>query len=155
MNVYRLCRKDEIEKILTDKSFKDVGECFQTDPKKNNFQYAEGVKYLHFFKDESSLLFLNTLKGRFICDYDIPDGILAEHKGVGQYRNFIKFNSLVPVAEYAVESDLMKFEYLKRVDKIITDIDYEDYFFDPSLKGFKENIYNQINLKTIGAEREL
>lgn len=77
MNVYRLCRKDEIDKILTDKDFKHVGACFQTDTKKNNFQYVDGVKYLHFFKDESSLLFLNTLKGRFICGYDIPDGILA------------------------------------------------------------------------------
>lgn len=44
-----------------------------------------------FFKVESSLLFLNTLKGQFICGYDIPYGILAKHKGVGQYRNFINF----------------------------------------------------------------
>lgn len=75
---------------------------------------------------------------------------------MGQYRNFINFNNLVPVAEYAVESDLMKFEYLKRVNKIVVDIDYEDYFFDPSLKGFRENIYSQTNhLKEIRTEREL
>ena len=153
MNVYRLCRNDEIDKILTNRNFKNVGQCFQTDAKKNNFKYADGVRYLHFFKDASSLLYLNTCQGRFVCDYDIPDDILAERAAVGQYRDLINLNGLVPVPEYVVETDVMKFEYLKRVDKIIADIDYEDYFYTPTLKNFKENIYRQSNVKETEAER--
>ena len=155
MQVYRLCRKDEIDKILTDKNFENVGQCFQTDVKKNDFKYADGVKYLHFFKDKSSLLFLNTTQGRFVCGYDIPDAILAERASVGRYRDFINFKNLVQVPEYVVESDLMKFEYLKQVDKIIADIDYEYYLDDPSLKGLIKNIYSQENLKESELEREM
>lgn len=153
MYIYRLCRKDEINKILTDRNFNNVGQCFQIDAKKNDFKYAHDVKYLHFFKDASSLLHLNTSQGRFMCGYDIPDMILTKRAGVGQYRSFLNFKSLVSVPEFAVETDLMKFEYLKQVDKIIADIDYEDYLFDPTLESFKKNIYRQTKVKATELER--
>ncbi len=145
MKVYRLCRKNEIDEILNSREYKDVGQNFQEDEKKNNFKYSDGIKYLHFFKDKSSILYLNPSKDRYICCYDIPSSLLEQHSGIGKYWDFVNFDKLMSVSEYAIEANLVKFEYLKQVDKIILDIEYEDYFEDSTLKGFIENIYNKEN----------
>lgn len=81
MKVYRLCRQNEIDEILQNKSFQNVGNFCSEDKTKNTHQYNANKKYLHFFRDKSSLLYLNTLKNRYICTLDIPEYILNSKIG--------------------------------------------------------------------------
>lgn len=147
MKVYRLCRKNEIDRILGSKNFEDVGDAFQNSDK-NTHNYIPNEKYMHFFKDKSGLLYLNTLKDRYICVYDIPNEILDKHSGKGKYLNFIAFSFYDEVTEYAIPSKLINFNYLKSIEKIIKDIDYEDFYQDENLNGFVDNIFeSDINNK--------
>ena len=112
MEVYRLCNKDEVETILKNQNFEGIGHKCQNDISKNTHQYMQGKDYMHFFEDEISLLYLYLSKGKMICVYDIPDDILNATIGRGFYLDFVNFEYMQEVAEYAIESDKMKFEYI-------------------------------------------
>lgn len=127
MNVFRLCNKDEIDSIIDTKDISTVGKEYTADPIKNNHHYIPGKKYLHFFGNETSLLFLNTSKGNFICVYDIPDDILESSKGIGKYADFITFSKIMEIPEYAIPSEQVKLNSLKKVYMITEDIDFEYY----------------------------
>jgi len=141
MKVYRLCRKEEIDDILSSQNFSNVGHFCTEDINKNTHKYDTNKKYLHFFYDKSSLLYLNTLRGRYICTYDIPNEILKTHVGFGKYWGFINYSNLNTVKEYAIECDLLKFEYLVKVDKIMREISYDDYLENSSLSTSTEPYY--------------
>ena len=77
MLVYRVCSKEEIDKLFQNRDIKDIGNyCTKTDV--NNHEYEENSKYIHFFKEKSSI-FHFLLRERYICEYDIPDEILAKY----------------------------------------------------------------------------
>lgn len=142
MIVFRLCREDEVQQILDKQSFEKVGSlCKSSD--KNSHAYNENVKYMHFFAKKSDLLYLNTLKGRFICEYNIPDTVLANHYGLGKYLDYINFSEMNKVEEFAIPSRDIRFDYLESINKITKDIDYEDMFEDSNLKGFVQEVYNR------------
>ena len=141
MEVFRLCREDEIQQILDNQSFDKVGN-FCRNSEKNSHLYNEEIKYMHFFKKKSDLLYLNTLKGRFICIYNIPRELLSKHFGYGKYLDYIEFSTLNKVEEFAIPSENMRFEYLKSVNKIIKDIDFEDMYETPKLTDFIKETYN-------------
>lgn len=141
MIVYRLCRKDEIESILKNKNFNSVGKFFKADTKKNNHKYLVGKKYLHFFKNKDSLLYLNLSPNRYICTYDIPSKQLQNNAGIGKYLDYRYFEELQEIEEFAIDTSLLKFEYLIEADKITDFIDYEDFFADTSLKDFMQTCY--------------
>lgn len=127
MEVFRLCDTDEMEYILKNRSFVNVGQELQIDSSKNTHKYVKGRKYMHFFDNEMSLLYLSLLKGKYICVYNIPDELLSESKGKGFYRDFISYSNLCELTEYAIYSDKIKFEYLSRIYRINEEIDF-DYF---------------------------
>lgn len=135
MEVFRLCDTGEMEYILKNKNFSNVGQEFETDSCKNTHKYVKSRKYMHFFENEISLLYLSLFKGKYICVYNIPDEILRKSKGKGFYYDFIYFSKLHELTEYAICSDKIKFEHLSRIYRINEDIDFE-YF--PK----KEEIYN-------------
>lgn len=141
MKVYRLCRQQEIDDILNTKDFSNVGHFCTQDISKNTHKYNANKKYLHFFQDKSSLLYLNTIQDRYICTYDIPKEILKSHIGEGKYLSFINYSNLNSVKEYAIECDLLKFEYLMKADKIIACIDYENHIGNTSLSGYVKPYY--------------
>lgn len=143
MKVFRLCRKDEALQILTQRSLENLGK-YGVNNKNNTHTYNEKIKYLHFFKNQFDLFFLNTLKNRFICVYDIPEALLNQHYGYGKYIDYINFKTLCKAEEYAIPSNLVKFEYLQSIFKITKDIDYEDIQEDSSLTESIQIIYNQI-----------
>ena len=66
MLVYRICKKDEIDNILNNKSFVNVGNNYNYSCI-NNHNYNENKKYLHFFLNLDSILYLRTLKDRYLC----------------------------------------------------------------------------------------
>ena len=80
---------------------------------------------MYFFKDEISILFLSPRKGKFICEYDIPDTILDEYKGYGNYADFIHFSKILKVPEFAIPSEKMKVGFLKRIYLINKDLDFD------------------------------
>jgi len=141
MQVFRLCKEDEIKKILNQKSFTEVGQICKKNHELNSHNYRNNVKYLHFFKNKIDLLYLNTASGRFICTYDIPEEFLRQYAGQGKYKDYIAFKTLCNVDEYAIPVKHLKFEYLQTVKKIIRDFDYEDIYEHPS--EFFQTIYSR------------
>ena len=125
MRVYRLCNEDEIEFILRDRNFESIGHKCQNDSTKNTHQYMQNVNYMHFFENEMSLLYLYPSKGKIICVYDIPDEILSSSRGRGLYLDFINFEDMQEVNEYAIESDKVKFKHLETIYRVDQDLDFD------------------------------
>ena len=72
--------------------------------------------------------------------------ILSVH-GYGNYRDYVRFTTLIKVEEFAIPSKLIKFDYLKSVYKIIKNIDFEDFFEDENLTDFIKEVYsNQLGI---------
>lgn len=130
MLVYRICKKDEIENILRNRGFYNVGKNFHIDKKKNTHPYENDKKYLHFFKNKDSIFYLNTDVNYFICTYDIPNHLLAKNVGIGFYLDRTNFDKLEEVEEFAIESKQIKFDYLLKIEAILDNIDFEDYIFE-------------------------
>lgn len=127
MIVYRICKKEEIDKIFHDRSFQNVGKVCERNERTNTHLYVKNKKYMHFFKDKESIFYLETTKDMFICTYDIPNYLLEKHSGVGFYYDMFNFKNLEEVSEYAIESELINYDYLLKVEEILEYIDIEEY----------------------------
>ena len=148
MVVYRVCKKEELKKILEDNSFRNIGYNF-FDSNLNTHKYNINSKYLHFFLNKDSILYLRTLKDRYICIYDIPEDILKQSEGIGYYWDYINYRVLNEVTEYAVESSNIKMIYLKQVSYIKKDIDDEEFLDDYDLSEYVDTIYNSVEGKRL------
>ena len=93
---------------------------------------------MHFFDDETSILYLSPRKRENICVYDIPKDILEEAKGCGNYADFINLETIQKIPEYAIPSNKMKSEYLKQIYLITEDMDF-DYYPE------KDEIYSSLS----------
>lgn len=140
MQVYRNCCFHEIIEILNNKNFNNVGSFFKEDPNINTFKYLENIRYMHFFRNEYSVLHKDTSPGRFICTYNIPYSILEEYFGYGYYKDFINLKNKIKVEEYAIPSDKMKFEYLISADELTSYVDFED-LIDADIFTYTRNNY--------------
>ena len=141
MKVYRLCKRDEVDLILDKKQLNGLGKVCLNDPKLNNHIYDCNKKYMHFFEDKGSLFYLCVTTGTYICTYDIPDDLIGKYKGEGYYldREFLRV--LQSVSEYAIPSDELSFEYLNRIERVKSYVDYEDYLYDGDILEV-ETIYD-------------
>lgn len=153
MNVYRICTREEIQQILSLKGLSQSGAPFCDNKNTSTHKYAKNKKYLHFFESASSIFHLSTAKGRVICIYNIPQKLLNKKLGYGKYWDYITFAKLRNVKEYAIETDLLKFEYLNKAYLITKDIDFEDFYHDQSLNGFIEPIYTSQRITDNTPER--
>lgn len=141
MIVYRVCKKIEIDKIFEDNNFQNVGSnyCGTTI---NDHKYDKDSKFLHFFPNKDSILFLKTLKDRYFCVYDIPDEILNENMGTGYYLDFINYRDMKEVVEYAISTNIITIDNLKQIYYIKNEIDYED-LLDNDIDSFINIIYDK------------
>ncbi len=146
MVVYRLCDSKEVQNIICNRSFDEVGSTFERDSKKNNHKYSPNIKYLHFFKDFDSLFYLGVRSGTYICTYDIPDSVLRKFMADGFYLDRVFLRDLENVPEYAVPTAFIIFDYLKKVDKVTNDIDFEEFAYD----DYKNSIYNMYDFTDQG-----
>ncbi|MBP5678310.1 MAG: hypothetical protein J6X28_00585 [Bacilli bacterium] len=126
MNVYRLCDQEEVEKIITTKSFQEVGKEGQRNPYLNNHSYEPHIKYLHFFQSFSSLFYFNLSEDSYVCTYDIAKELLEKHKGIGKYLDRMFMRKHERVTEYAIPSQELSFTDLKKVERVTEWLDYED-----------------------------
>ena len=149
MKLYRLCDKNEVYTIINDKSFENIGKKFKDNPKKNTHHYNNNKKYLHFFENKDSLIYLNLSSNKYICYYDIPDNIILEKRGFGLYLDYVHFRNIILVPEYAIENEFLKFEYLKKIEVAKCYIDFEDYLDDENLSDFVEPIYENTKSKVL------
>ena len=129
MLVYRICGIEEINNILSDKNFNNVGKKCSIRRNINTHLYKEDKKYLHFFKEFSSIFYFNVDNDKYICVYDIPFYLLDKSKGFGFYPDLFEFKCIKSIREYAVEIDELKFNNLIKVFKVKGNIDIEDYMF--------------------------
>ena len=144
MIVYRVCKKDEFECLVNGIAFDGLGTYFDFDTSKlNSHEYVEHRNYLHFFKDIASVTFLGELKDNYLCYYDIPEDILEQYRGIGYYNEPGLIYRKFDLIEYAIPSELIKYEYLIGIDKIKIEIEMDDYFDDPSLHEYVEMVYYQ------------
>lgn len=139
MIVYRVCSKREITKIISDKEFYDVGNYYDINLKLNTFRYNKNIKYLHFYDRYEDILHSNVSKGRFVCEYDIPEEVLIKYSGIGFYLGYINFRYLVDVKEYAIPAFELVFENLISYNVIEEELDYEDMIDILSRKLVKGN----------------
>lgn len=144
MEVYRICFSDEINRIIKRKNFKNVGHTY-VHTKVNTHNYNTKTKYLHFFEQKDSIFYRSTVKGKYICTYDIPEELLNEYFGYGYYLNYFTFKNTNLIEEYAIPTSILKIEYLKKVEFIKEDIDISDYIDDNTLSKCLEVIYENIN----------
>lgn len=50
MIVYGICKKNEIDMILNEKNFQNIGKTYEINEKVNTHQYKNNQKYIHFLK---------------------------------------------------------------------------------------------------------
>lgn len=148
MIVYRICKKEELQKVIEDNNFTNTGYNFSVSDL-NTHNYNKNSKYLHFFLNKESIFYLRTLKDRYICVYDIPEDILNRYKGIGYYWDYINYRTLNKVTEYAIENKVIDLKFLKQVSYIKRDIDFEEYLDDYEMRNFIEIIYNCIEDKKL------
>ena len=145
MLVYRVCSGAEIIKLFNDGNFSNVGNFFKKNTL-NTHDYKSDKKYLHFFQNIESVIYVET-KGKFLCTYDIPNEMLD--KGFGNYMDSVNFRSLVSILEYAIEIDEMDFEYLESIDRINSCLEIEDYLKDMSFTNFIDPVYKKESKKKV------
>ena len=121
MKVYRYVAEEELVAILSG-HLDDVGSEYNRKEYKrqNNHRYKPNTKYLHFFKDKSSIELIRREilhKDKdgvyFFCSFDIPATILWRYAGKGNYDGSYK----VPyhtVREYAIPMDTFDPKWIQR-----------------------------------------
>ena len=147
MLLYRLCKEEEILKILDTKKITTIGKYCTNTHKLNTHVYQRDKKYLHFFLAEYEITNLNSQKGKYICTYDIPKDIVNRYLGFGYYRSNFDLETLKKITECAIPCELISFSNLIKIEKITKYLDFEDYLDD--ITKYKEMIYsNSSNHKT-------
>ena len=141
MQVYRLCSEYEINIILNTHDFSKISHFFYPSPKMNNHKYQPHQRYLHFFQKLSDILYQDTTSDKILCTYNIPDEILNKYIGLGYYFDYINYNNLQFVTEYAIPNVEINFPYLEKVERLKRNIDYEDFLNDENLMTLTTTIY--------------
>ena len=139
MLIYRLCKEEEMLKILEAETITAVGRYCHNTRKLNTHVYKRDKKYLHFFLDEYEIINLNPKEGKYICTYDIPKDIVNEYLGYGYYRSIFDLDTLIKIPECAIPTELIRFSNLLKIERIKEYIDIESYLDD--INKYKEVIY--------------
>lgn len=79
----------------------------------NTHEYKEGIEYMHFFKfKEDALSFINNSNkcyNKYVGEYNIPNNILYEYIGFGNYPNhFLN----IPIMEFAIPISKLNNNYI-------------------------------------------
>ncbi len=148
MQVYRLSNQSEVETILSSHSFLGLGKEREKNPKLNNHNYQPSTRYMHFFKDFSSIFYLFPDEGKYICTYEFPEDILSGTMGEGKYLDYLFFRNLQTTHEYAIPEENIDFSHLRQISKINRELEIEDYIADKTLKSLTTTIYDASQSET-------
>lgn len=142
MIVYRLCNEMEANKLLNGEDFYNIGRPYKKKETANNFDYIEDEHYLHFFKKFENIFYLKVREGKYVCTYDIPEEILKISEGIGNYYNYMFPDMLDHVPEYAINTKLLNYDYLVKMQQFIIYANHEDYFEDITLSEALETVFD-------------
>lgn len=123
MLVYRVCSENEINYIVNNKNFNNIGRNIYCGlygkTLANTHKYDELGYYMHFFKEYSSIYLLECNVGEYICAYNISLCLLNNYCGRGIYNVLVNgLPESFEVFEYAIPSKLISVEYLVSIEKI-------------------------------------
>ena len=137
MLVYRVCSEKEVGIIFEEHSICNIGKEFTSFPTIRSHVYQSGRKYIHFFKNYKDIYRLDIAETPCICTYNIPDELLEQYKGTGNYMTLVFPYKWETVEEYAIPSDLVDYEFLNKVDVVDaeTEDEYGDILPDPIVKS--------------------
>lgn len=162
MEVFRICNKDEIDKINSIENLSCVGSFGSSFIKNNeirninNHSYVSSERYLHFFKSKGNILYWYPKKGRYVCTYDLPDNILNGNLRYGKYISVFNYERIVDIEEYAVLSKMIKKNYLIKIEVLNDDIDFCDDDYYSSLDDFLDVVYGKgKNVKVLRKKNNL
>lgn len=116
MLVYRLCSLGEVDYILNNQTFIEIGKNKYA---ANTHNYLANYNYMHFFaKRFTALIRLDNVEDHYLCTYDIPSSLLKIYCGVGRYSVEKIFNRKISmdIKEYAIPSHILDFSCLKKVE---------------------------------------
>lgn len=117
MRVYRYLNKIELNHILNGDISK-LGSFFVSQKYKfNSHHYKDNEKYIHFFKDKSSMLEIRNLyrfydEKFYFCAFEIPFTKLMFHKGTGYYASHGYDCPIESLTEFALPIKNFKPEWL-------------------------------------------
>ena len=120
MELYRTCPEDEVYMMLDDRDVQCTGKLFcYLKNMPNNHVYEIDVPYLHFFERYEDIFYWRS-HFTYVCVFEVPDDVLVGRKGIGRYASLtgIKEDSPVEIEEYAIPSQFISFDMLKRIDLI-------------------------------------
>jgi len=143
MLLYRLCKEEEISKILKTEKITTIGRYCKNTHKLNTHIYKKDKKYLHFFLEEYEIINLNPKEGNYICTYDIPENIVNKYLGYGYYRSMFDLETLNKIKECAIPVELINFSNLKKIERIQDYLDIDSYLDD--INKYKEIIYPKLS----------
>ena len=129
MLVYRVCYESEVNLIFQQREVKAIGKRFFA-TKMNTHHYDYSKLYIHFYENYDSIFYWYSHYRSFLCTYDIPDYILKPFRGFGMYAtrgDRETDHNTYKVPEFAVEADLLDFDYLKKIELMDSSATYEDY----------------------------
>ena len=148
MLVYRVCAKRELDKIVSDKSFASVGsKC--TDNETNTHHYLPDTFYMHFFSNVENVLHVNNSLKRYVCTYDIDEGLLEAFCGLGCYRKCENSREKENVVEYAIPSAMIKLENLVSIDELKDYVRSFEYKKNNGFSSLSKRIYERGKVKAI------
>lgn len=120
MIVYRVCKKEEVDTLLKDKSFYNIRKLY-----KNNDKI-----YIYFFKKIKDIFNLNVNEEMYFCTYDIPFSLLKRCCDVSFYHDKFIFKNLGEIVIYAIKNRYIEFDYLIKIEKLLQCVDGENYIYD-------------------------
>ena len=115
--------------------------------RQNNHRYRKGKKYIHFYKDKSSLELIRReiIKGdnakksnHYFCSFNVPDIILWLYRGKGHYDGNLD-TPTIDVIEYAIPTTIFRPEWL---DKCISDDKTQLYISEKDASEVLDSIKN-------------
>lgn len=122
MIVYRICDEREKELLLNNGEF-IIGNNWNINASSTH-NYNSEVKYIHFFNEIESVLLFNSVKGYYICEYDIDDDIVNKYTGVGNYYD--DNGDMVSAMECAIPNSELSFSNLESIREIKDTLYYID-----------------------------
>lgn len=123
MLVYRIMNEEEFE-LLTAGKKECLGGCFYGLTLPNNHRYKKGVKYLHFFKNQTAInRYLRSIsfteEGQyFVGTFNIPFRKLFTHCSYGRYMPSGYDVDYEVEKEYALPVNKFETEYLVDIKKL-------------------------------------
>ena len=125
MKVYRFLSEKEYLRILNGEKDKLGNSAFYGKNWTNTHHYKKDIKYIHFFKDKSSIdliKYIRTLEKQndifYICEFDIPYSKPLFHSGKGFYLEHSGYGE-TSVIEYAIDAKIFDPNWLLSSEKVI------------------------------------